>query len=204
MLNEIGTNAAKVQAIVAELNPAVSKDKVQIREIAEVNDVPAGEPLVARLREAGAKADLRVVATGPDISRGWGIRQSVAQDYVYDATVQLGTRRNGPDLSNVGAGKPVEWQLTHLYRPKAVVPDSTMPPYPFLFEKRKIVGAGSPDALKLPKGFEPEAGYEVVPTEAARALVAYLHSLRVDAPLYEAPVTVAQAIPAATTNAPAK
>ena len=204
ILNEIGTNRTKVEAIIADLSHGSHKGReVQIGKIAEVADVPGGEPLVARLREVGAKADLKVVATGPEMSRGWGIRQSVAQDYLFDHPVQLGARRNGPDLANIGAGKPIEWQLLHLYQPKTVVTDSTMPPYPFLFETRKMSGAGSPEALKLPKGFEPEAGFEVVPTEAARALVAYLHSLRVDAPLYEAPVTVAQIVAPTSTNTPA-
>lgn len=195
MLNEIGTNAAKVAAIVSELNhPLRAAAGVQIGKITEVADVPAGEPLVARLRDAGAKADLKVVATGSDISRGWGIRQSVAQDYLFDHPVQLGTRRSGPDLSNAGS-KPAEWHLLHLYNP-TIVENSTMPPYPFLFETRKKTGNGSPDALKV----KTADGYEVVPTEAARALVAYLRSLRVDAPLYEAPVTVAQVVAPTSTN----
>ena len=195
-LTEIGTNRARVEAIVAELNPALRKDAaLQPGKVTEVKDVPTGEPIISRFKAAGAKAELRVVATGADIARGWGIRQSVAQDYLFDQPVQLGTRRSGPDLANVGAGKPTEWQLNHLFQPKAMVVNSTMPPYPFLFEVRKISGAGSPEALKMPKGFEPEAGFEIVPTEAARALVAYLGSLRVDVPLVEAPVTVAS-IPA--------
>jgi cbb3-type cytochrome oxidase cytochrome c subunit len=212
VLNEIGTNRTEVEAIVAELNhPMRRYAGVQVGKIAEVADVPAGEPLAARLKKAGAKVDLRVVQTGVDISRGWGIRQTVAQDYLFDSPVQLGSRRNGPDLSNVGAGKPIEWQLLHLYQPDFVVTNSTMPPYPFLFEKREISGVSSPDALKLPqelvkppRGAKPGASYEVVPTEAARALVAYLHSLRADAPLKETPVTVAQVATATATNSPVK
>jgi len=208
LLAEIGTNRARVEAIVAELNPAYRKDAaLQPGKVTVVKDVPAGEPLVARFKAAGAKAELRVVATGVDIARGWGVRQSVAQDYLFDQPVQLGTRRNGPDLSNVGAGKPTEWQLRHLYQPKAVVRNSTMPAYPFLFERRKVIGRPSPDAFQIAAdmvatimtnsatrpGQEPDQGYEIVPTEAAQALVAYLASLRVEAPLLEAPVTVAQA-----------
>ena len=79
-----------------------------------------------------------------------------------------------------------------------------MPSYPFLFERRKIRQHPAPDALQqLPKEFAPPAGYEIVPKPEARALVAYLLSLRSDTPLYEAPLTP-PAPPAAATNAPAK
>ena len=56
----------------------------------------------------------------------------------------------------------------------------------FLFEERKIGRVPSPDALKI-EGVE--AGYEVVPTDEAKALAAYLASLRADVPLFEAPMT---------------
>jgi len=60
-----------------------------------------------------------------------------------------------------------------------------------LFEVRKeINGTPSADALtSLPKEFAPADGYEVVPKLEAKQLVAYLLSLRADAPLYEAPFT---------------
>jgi hypothetical protein len=81
------------------------------------------------------------------------------------------------------------WQLCHLYAPQAKSLDSTMPPYRFLFEKRKVGKVPSADALKLTGEFAPPAGYEIVPTDDARALVAYLLSLRTDAPLFESPLT---------------
>ena len=79
-----------------------------------------------------------------------------------------------------------------------------MPPYRFLFEKRKIRLQPSSEALVLPAEVAPPAGYEVVPNRAAQALSAYLVSLRADAPLFSAPLTV-PAAPAASsgTNAPA-
>ena len=58
-----------------------------------------------------------------------------------------------------------------------------MPPYRFLFEKRSIRRQPSPEALVLPGDLAPPAGYEVVPKPAAKALAAYLVSLRADAPL---------------------
>jgi len=53
-----------------------------------------------------------------------------------------------------------------------------MPPFRFLFEKRKIIGEPSPKALRLPAPYTAEAGYEVVPTARAEALVAYMLSLK--------------------------
>ncbi|MBI5388582.1 MAG: cbb3-type cytochrome c oxidase subunit II [Verrucomicrobia bacterium] len=144
---------------------------------------------------------------GYDNARGWGKRRSVAQDYLFDEPVQLGARRVGPDLSNVGLRFTNEtFFLEFLYNPQMHHPGSTMPPFPFLFDRRRIGKTPSPDALKLPQQFAPEAGYEVVPKSGARKLAAYLVSLQSEAPLFEAPWPKAKrtnAPPAALdTNAP--
>ena len=143
----------------------------------------------AKITAAGGKTEIHIAATGPDIARGWGMRQSVAEDYLYDQPVQLGSLRAGPDLANIGARADANWQLLHLYAPKSVVKGSTMPPFRYLFEVRKIGREPSPDALKLPPEFAPPAGYEVVPRPEARELAAYLLSLRANAPLYSAPIS---------------
>ena len=146
--------------------------------------------LADKLKPGGLKTEARVVATGPDLARGWGLRQSVAADYLYDQTVQLGSLRAGPDLSLIGVRAPdLNWQLQHLYAPKSVVEKSTMPAFRFLFEVRKAGAQPAPDALVLPKGFGPADGLEVVPTAEARELAAYLVSLKANVPLYEAPFT---------------
>jgi cytochrome c oxidase cbb3-type subunit 2 len=144
-----------------------------------------------QISTAGGKSEMHIVAIGPDIARsGWGQRQSVAADYLYDAPVQLGNLRAGPDLSNVGIRYPdSNWELVHLYAPQALAKNSAMPPFRFLFEVRKLGDTPSPDALKFPQGFAPPAGSEVVPTPEAKQLAAYLVSLKADAPLYEAPFT---------------
>ncbi len=140
-----------------------------------------------------------------DIERGWGNRRSVAQDYIYDQPVLLGSQRVGPDLTNVGLRFPsAEWHLLHLYNPQTVMPKGTksiMPPYRFLFEKRKVGARPSPDALKLTGEFAPEPGWEIVPTDQARALGAYLLSLRADTVLFETPVPQPNTNPAAETAA---
>ncbi len=54
-----------------------------------------------------------------------------------------------------------------------------MPAYKFLFTERAIASnQPSYKAVKLPSGFGPAAGIEVVPTPRAEALVAYLLSLK--------------------------
>lgn len=147
---------------------------------------------------------------GSDFARGWGQRRSVAQDYLFDETVQLGSMRIGPDLTNLGLRFTNEtFFLEFLYNPRMHHPGSTMPPFAFLFEKRKINKTLSPDALKLPTQFAPTAGYEIVPKPEAKKLAAYLLSLQSEAPLFEAPWPLkapapTNAAPATTdTNAPA-
>ena len=141
-----------------------------------------------QITAAGGKTEIHIVATGSDIARGWGMRQSVAEDFLHDQPVQLGSLRAGPDLSNIGARADANWQLLHLYTPQSVVKGSTIPPFRYLFEVRKIGREPSPDALKLPPEFAPPAGCEVVPTPEAVELAAYLLSLRATAPLYDAPI----------------
>src|SRR6266581_3915003 len=128
-----------------------------------------------------------------------------AQAYLYDQPVLLGSLRLGPDLANIGARQTnATWHLLHLYQPKSTSPGSMMPPYPFLFEKRKLRRgeARSPDALALNDASSAE---EIVPRPEAEALSAYLLSLHSDVPLFEAPVPVTRtnAAGATATNAPA-
>jgi cytochrome c oxidase cbb3-type subunit 2 len=117
------------------------------------------------------------------------VRQSVAADYLYDAPVQLGSLRAGPDLSMIGVRAPdASWQLQHLYAPQLAVQGSTMPPFKFLFVvRKKLDGRTSPDAL--PVAYAPAQDMEVVPGDEARELAAYLVSLKANQPLYEAPFT---------------
>ncbi len=128
------------------------------------------------------------VASGMDIERGWGERQSVARDYINDHKALIGNVRIGPDLSNVGARqKDRNWHLLHLYNPQINSKGSNMPAYPFLFDVREIVGEPSSHALDLPPAFSPGEGLEVIPTRKAESLASYMLSLKVDYELKEAP-----------------
>ena len=69
-------------------------------------DIELASAMAERLKAVGVKCETRLVATGADIARGWGLRQSVAVDYLYDQPVQLGNLRAGPDLANIGVRVP--------------------------------------------------------------------------------------------------
>lgn len=156
---------------------------------------------------------VRPAGDGADLERKWGRRHSVARDYLRDQPVMLGSLRLGPDLANLGTRETnAHTLLLKLYNPRIVLPGSSMPRYPFLFDVRPIQRGqtASPDALSLPKNFAPPAGYEVVPRPAALTLVSYLQSLQTEPFFYEVfpPLspkrgTNLTTTAAAATNAPA-
>ena len=116
---------------------------------------------------------------GPDFERGWG-RASVPGDYTYDRPHLLGSMRTGPDLFNIGARQPSrDWNLGHLYQPRAYVPGSIMPSYPFLFNVKdaKEAEKEGEQPLALPPAYAPNVGQVVVPTPEALDLVKYLLSM---------------------------
>jgi cytochrome c oxidase cbb3-type subunit 2 len=55
---------------------------------------------------------------------------------MYDKPFQWGSKRTGPDLARVGGRYSNDWHVTHMTSPRAVVPESVMPAYPFLAERR--------------------------------------------------------------------
>jgi cytochrome c oxidase cbb3-type subunit 2 len=57
---------------------------------------------------------------------------SLAAESMYDHPFQWGSKRTGPDLARVGGKYSDEWHVAHLVDPRAVVPQSIMPGYPFL------------------------------------------------------------------------
>jgi cytochrome c oxidase cbb3-type subunit 2 len=57
---------------------------------------------------------------------------SLAAESMYDHPFQWGSSRTGPDLARVGGRYSDEWHAQHLKDPRAVVPESIMPPYAFL------------------------------------------------------------------------
>ena len=59
---------------------------------------------------------------------------SMAGESVYDRPFQWGSKRTGPDLARVGGRYSDDWHRVHLTDPRAVVPESNMPAFPWLAE----------------------------------------------------------------------
>jgi len=57
---------------------------------------------------------------------------SLAAESKYDHPFQWGSKRTGPDLARVGGKYSNAWHAEHMIDPRAVVPESIMPTYPFL------------------------------------------------------------------------
>jgi cbb3-type cytochrome oxidase cytochrome c subunit len=119
----------------------------------------------------------------------------------------------GPPWPIQTAGLPpmysAAWHHVHLYAPRSINPDSNMPAYRFLYEKRRIAGERSAEALQLSASDAPPQGWEVVPTYDAKCLVAYLMALNQSHPLKEvrpvggAPATGGAPLPAVQGASPA-
>ena len=110
---------------------------------------------------------------------------SRASEFVYDRPFLWGSKRTGPDLHRVGGKYTDVWHRIHLLDPRAVVPDSIMPAYPWLAERD--AGADGDIVAKLsalrtlghPYSDEDIAGAEAA-LEGIReidALIAYLQML---------------------------
>jgi len=139
----------------------------------------------------------RDIAQAPDATRGWG-RAPVSADYAYDTPHLLGTMRTGPDLLNIGARQPsADWQLGHLYQPRAYTPGSIMPAYPYLFEVRDGAALPGEKVVNLPPQWA-KPGQVVVAKPEALALVDYLLSLDRTYPALK-PLPVAEPSAAAVT-----
>jgi cbb3-type cytochrome oxidase cytochrome c subunit len=111
-------------------------------------------------------------------------------------TTPGGSSAVAPSAQTPGAPYPIQttglppmysaaWHHVHLYAPRSINPDSNMPAYRFLYEKRRITGERSAEALQLSGGDAPPQGWEIVPTYDAKCVVAYLMGLNQSHPLKE-------------------
>jgi cytochrome c oxidase cbb3-type subunit 2 len=120
------------------------------------------------------------------------VRRTVARDYIHEQPAFIGLQRIGPDLSNYGLEKRVaSLNDIHrrLYDPQCISAGAIMPSYRYLYKMREITGQQSAEAVTgLTGPHAPKPGFEVVPTEDAKVLAAYLLSLKRNYPLPEAPV----------------
>jgi cytochrome c oxidase cbb3-type subunit 2 len=184
-----------------------------VKQTAPNPDYPAARPGLAQAglqvyRSLGC-AECHTQQVRPeraDLDRGWGKRRTVAQDFLTDTPVLVGALRAGPDLANLGLRAPEKfatpWKYQtasnhveeleqrlylQLYNPRQFGAASLMPAHRFLFEERPLKPGEIPGTRDLT--LEPAGEKrQVVPKPAARALVAYLMSLRADATVFEAPL----------------
>ncbi len=73
---------------------------------------------------------------------------SLATESMYDHPFQWGSKRTGPDLARVGGKYSDEWHRAHMVDPRSVVPESVMPGYPYLAE-RKLDSDDIEDRLRV-------------------------------------------------------
>jgi len=121
-----------------------------------------------------------------EMDKVWGSRPGIAADYAgnertdfwRNTATLMGTERTGPDLANIGVRQPsVDWHLLHLYQPRAVVGQSIMPAYPFLFEVKNEIQPGETE-ITVPDEFRKGIKGKIVASKEAMQLVAYLQSLK--------------------------
>ncbi len=98
--------------------------------------VPSEQEQRGRLiyaREGCAYCHTQQIRTVPQDVERFGA-PTKAWENRYDYPHLWGTRRVGPDLSRETNIRSDDWQLTHLYNPRSIVPDSVMPAFPWLFD----------------------------------------------------------------------
>ncbi|HWT14544.1 MAG TPA: cytochrome-c oxidase, cbb3-type subunit II [Patescibacteria group bacterium] len=114
---------------------------------------------------------------------------SLAGESVYDRPFQWGSKRTGPDLARLGGRYSDDWHRVHLIDPRAVVPESNMPGFPWLADAqidgdlierkmRALQTIGDPYTDDQIAG----AAAAVTGKSELDALVAYLQGLGIHAP----------------------
>jgi cbb3-type cytochrome oxidase cytochrome c subunit len=180
---------------------------------------PAGSPASS---PETSPATSPASAASPNASPPPGQRTGVASPSPGQManTTPGGSSPVAPSAQTPGAPWPIQtaglppmysaaWHHVHLYAPRSINPDSNMPAYRFLYEKRRIAGERSAEALQLSGSDAPPEGWEVVPTYDAKCVVAYLMGLNQSHPLKEvrsvggAPAPAASPAPAVQGASPA-
>ena len=109
---------------------------------------------------------------------------SLAGESVYDRPFQWGSKRTGPDLARVGGRYSDDWHRVHLTDPRAVVPESNMPGFPWL-EKAQVRADEVAYRMRALRGLgDPYTDADIAGAAAAvagkselDAVVAYLQGL---------------------------
>jgi cytochrome c oxidase cbb3-type subunit 2 len=114
---------------------------------------------------------------------------SLAGESVYDRPFLWGSKRTGPDLARIGGRYSDDWHRVHLIDPRAVVPESNMPSFPWLVNQ-SIDGADLTQRMRtLQRMGDPytdaqiaQAAKDVADSSELDAVVAYLQGLGKHAP----------------------
>ena len=181
-----GAAASPASAQAASPSPAA-----QGAAVSSPSSPPASSP-------ATAPAASPAIAASPNASPPPGQRTGVASPSPGQManTTPGGSSPAAPSAQTPGAPWPIQtaglppmysaaWHHVHLYAPRSINPDSNMPSYRFLYEKRRIAGERSAESLQLSGPDAPPDGWEVVPTYDAKCVVAYLMGLNQSHPLKE-------------------
>jgi cytochrome c oxidase cbb3-type subunit 2 len=107
-----------------------------------------------------------------------------AGEFAYDRPFLWGSKRTGPDLLRVGGKYTDTWHRVHMLDPRAVVPASIMPAYPWLAERAADDGSIGARLRALRRLGHPYSDEEIAGAPAALeakteldALIAYLQAL---------------------------
>ncbi|GAD80180.1 cbb3-type cytochrome c oxidase subunit II [Vibrio ezurae] len=121
----------------------------------------------------------------PEIKRNGRANQE--PDDIYEFPNLWGSKRTGPDLTNLGRKYSDQWHVLHLVNPRDVIPSSIMPSYPWLFEQ-KLSGDDITDKMRTLRTLGvpysdndiADARLQVRGKTKGEALIHYLQSLGVD------------------------
>jgi len=108
-----------------------------------------------------------------------------AGEFAYDRPFLWGSKRTGPDLLRVGGKYTDAWHRVHLQDPRAVIPTSIMPAYPWLAARAANAGNDIQARLKTLRALGHPYADETIEAAPATlegkteldAVVAYLQSL---------------------------
>jgi cbb3-type cytochrome oxidase cytochrome c subunit len=183
-------------------NPSASPTTVASPSPKPANSPPVStSPAAAPASPAASPAPAPSVGANPVPAEQTASAASPAAGSPSSATAATPSPTASPSAPAATTGEAAiysaAWQHRHLYSPRSISIDSNMPAYRFLYEKRRIEGETSANALKLTGADAPPAGWEIVPSDDAECLVAYLMSLDQSHPLKEVKSTAPAASPIA-------
>ena len=165
-----GAASPAAQGAAVSSSPAEASAKAGPREFA-CNSAsphrPASSPATAPAASPGTSP---ASAASPNASPPPGQRTGVASPSPGQManTTPGGSSPAAPSAQTPGAPWPIQtaglppmysaaWHHVHLYAPRSINPDSNMPAYRFLYEKRRIAGERSAEALQLSGSDAPPA-----------------------------------------------